>query len=141
MMKGTEILWFKQFTDGRGSLIPIEGNKDIPFDIRRIYYIFHVPGDIARGFHAHVDLQQILLCVSGSVKIKVKSLHGEEVFVLDNPSKGLLIGDMLWREMYDFSNDAVLLVLASKAYSDDDYIRNYDEFIHIAQEHAQKGGI
>ena len=137
-MKGTDIIWFKQFSDGRGSLVPIEGVKDIPFDIRRIYYIFNVPGDITRGFHAHVDLNQVLLCVSGHVKIRVKSAQEEEVFTLDNPSKGLFVGDMLWREMYDFSKDAVLLVLASKPYNDNDYIRDYDEFVKMATVYCQK---
>ncbi len=115
-----------------GNLTPIEGLVDIPFDIKRIYYITKVPQDISRGFHAHRKLHQVLICLNGSVKIKVKSPKEEAEFTLDDSSVGLYIGPYIWREMYDFSEGAVLLVLASDYYNEDDYIRNIDFYIKEA---------
>lgn len=117
-----------------GNLIPIEQNKDVPFEIKRVYYIFDVPSGIRRGFHSHYDLDQMLICVSGSVKILTKTPYEEEITVLDSPDQGLFIGPMVWREMYDFSPGAVLLVLASELYSVPDYIRDY----HIYESEAKK---
>ena len=111
-----------------GHLTPIEGRKDIPFDIRRIYYITKVPENTIRGFHAHKELQQVLLCLNGTVKISVSDPFEKQIFTLDNPSKGLYIGPGLWREMYDFSPAAVLLVIASEYYTEDDYIRDYRKY-------------
>lgn len=115
-----------------GNLTPIEGLVDIPFDIKRIYYITKVPQDISRGFHAHRKLHQVLICLNGSVKIKVKSPKEEAEFTLDDSSVGLYIGPYIWREMYDFSEGAVLLVLASDYYNEDDYIRNIDFYMKEA---------
>ncbi|WP_026887162.1 sugar 3,4-ketoisomerase [Clostridium beijerinckii] len=115
-----------------GNLTPIEGLVDIPFDIKRIYYITKVPQDISRGFHAHRKLHQVLICLNGSVKIKVKSPKEESEFTLDNSAVGLYIGPYVWREMYDFSEGAVLLVLASDYYDEDDYIRNIDFYMKEA---------
>lgn len=115
-----------------GTLTAIEGGMDIPFDVKRIYYIYDVPEGVRRGFHSHVDLHQILICVHGSVKILTKTPFEEEIVELSSESKGLYIGPMVWREMYDFSEDAVLLVLASEHYTEDDYIRNYDEYEKMA---------
>jgi hypothetical protein len=121
-----------------GHLTPIEGRKDIPFDIRRIYYITKVPENTIRGFHAHKELQQVLLCLNGTVKISVSDPFEKQIFTLDNPSKGLYIGPGLWREMYDFSPAAVLLVIASEYYTEDDYIRDYRKYCEYAYE-IQKG--
>lgn len=121
-----------------GHLTPIEGRKDIPFDIRRIYYITKVPENTIRGFHAHKELQQVLLCLNGTVKISVSDPFEKQIFTLDNPSKGLYIGPGLWREMYDFSPAAVLLVIASEYYTEDDYIRDYRRYCEYAYE-IQKG--
>ena len=109
-----------------GKLIAIESDKTIPFPIKRIYYIYNVEDGQRRGFHSHKKLNQILICVSGSVKICVKSPKYNKDILLDNPNKGLYIGNMVWREMYDFTEDAVLLVLASEYYNPDDYIHSYD---------------
>lgn len=117
-----------------GNLIPIEQSKDIPFEIKRVYYIFDVPSGIRRGFHSHYNLDQMLICVSGSVKILTKTPYEEEITMLDSPEKGLFIGPMVWREMYDFSPGAVLLVLASELYSVSDYIRDY----HMYESEAKK---
>jgi dTDP-4-dehydrorhamnose 3,5-epimerase-like enzyme len=116
--------------DERGDLISLESNKNIPFDIKRIYYIFNTKNDVIRGRHAHKNLKQVLFCVSGSCKILLDDGDVKENTILDYPSKGILIDRMVWREMYDFSKDCVLMVLASELYDEEDYIRNYQEFIN-----------
>ncbi len=115
-----------------GHLTPIEGDFDIPFEIRRIYYITRVPEHTIRGFHAHKELEQVLLCLNGAVKISVSDPFCKQVFVLDDPATGLYIGPGLWREMYDFSPAAVLLVLASQRYEEADYIRDYRTYCEYA---------
>lgn len=131
-MYNCSLFKFSNKTSKYGSLTPIEELIDVPFDIKRIYYITKVPQDIARGFHAHRKLHQVLICLSGSVKIKVKNPNEETQFLLDNSSVGLYIGPYIWREMYDFSEDAVLLVLASDYYHEEDYIRNIDFYMQEA---------
>lgn len=117
------------FGDERGGLIAIESDQSIPFQIKRLYYIFGTQSGVSRGFHAHYNLKQIAVCVKGSCRMILDDgQHREEVW-LDTPNKGLLIGDLVWREMHDFSDDCVLLVLASEHYDEADYIRDYDEFI------------
>ena len=125
MIKNTEMVDFKVFHDKWGHLVPVEENQTIPFEIRRVYYIFGVEQGVRRGFHSHKELRQALICVHGEVKILVKTTEEEETVLLNDPSKALLIGPMVWREMYDFSADAVLLVLASEHYDEEDYIRDY----------------
>lgn len=115
----------------KGSLIALEQYKNIPFEIKRVYYIFGTKEGVRRGLHAHKRLEQVLICVSGSVKIKVDDGNGKKIFKLSNPSKGLYIGPGIWREMYDFSKSAVLLVLASEYYDEEDYIRDYEEFLKM----------
>ncbi|MDD4864944.1 MAG: FdtA/QdtA family cupin domain-containing protein [Alishewanella agri] len=115
--------------DDRGSLVSIEEQVSIPFEIKRVYYIFKTQQGIARGFHAHKKLKQLAICVSGSCRFELDNGRVRKSVVLDNPTKGLIIEDMTWREMHDFSNDCVLLVLASEYYDEDDYIRDYDEFV------------
>lgn len=121
-----------------GSLTAIEVGKELPFAVNRAYYIYDVPSNTRRGFHSHFDLQQMLICVRGSVKILVKTPFEEEMIELSNPNKGLYIGPMIWREMFDFSSDAVLLVLASKEYDKEDYIRDYSEYETAAQKYFNK---
>lgn len=128
---------FKDIKGKYGNLVPIEANKDIPFDIKRVYYIFNVEEDIRRGFHSHYNLHQALICVNGSVKIELKTPNESEIVVLENPSQALYIGPMIWREMYDFSDDAVLLVLASEYYSEQDYIRNFDFYLEEASKYFE----
>jgi dTDP-4-dehydrorhamnose 3,5-epimerase-like enzyme len=125
---------FKNICNKYGNLVPIEQKIDLPFKIKRVYYIYGVNKDLIRGNHAHKKIHQVLICVKGSVKIKIKTPKEEAVYELNNPSEGLYIGVMLWREMYDFSEDAVLLVLASEYYDKDDYIRNYDFYLDEAKE-------
>ncbi|MUG31819.1 sugar 3,4-ketoisomerase [Psychrobacter sanguinis] len=118
--------------DDRGSLVAIEASDTIPFEVQRVYYIFNTKSGVARGFHAHHQLQQLAVCVSGKCRMVLDDGQTKEEAWLDSPNKGVLIGDMIWREMHDFSDDCVLLVLASEHYDESDYIRDYDEFIkHI----------
>ena len=124
--------------DGRGNLTPIEYPKQISFPLKRIYYIYDVGKDIRRGFHSHNNLEQVLIAVKGSVKILVKTPFEEEEIELNNPSEGLYIGPMIWREMFDFSNDAVLLVLASHEYDENDYIRNYEDYLEKAKKYYKR---
>lgn len=118
-----------------GSLTAIEQQKDIPFDVKRVYYIYDAPDGVRRGFHSHIDLHQMLICVHGSVKILTKTPYEELVTELSSPRQGLYIGPMVWREMYDFSEGAVLLVLASEFYTEEDYIRDYSRYEKLAQEY------
>lgn len=132
IMYNCSLFKFINVNNKYGNLTPIEEMIDIPFDIKRIYYITKVPHDLARGFHAHRKLHQVLICLNGSVKVKVKNPKEEQEFVLDNTSVGLYLGPYTWREMYDFSDGAVLLVLASDYYNESDYIRNFDFYIQEA---------
>ncbi len=115
--------------DDRGSLIALENNKNIPFDIKRVYYIFDTKESVRRGFHAHLKLQQVLICVKGSCKILLDDGKQKNIATLASPDSGLVIENNIWREMYDFSADCVLLVLASELYDEKDYIRDYQEFL------------
>lgn len=114
--------------DDRGSLIALEQFKEIPFEIKRIYYIFNTGQGIIRGNHAHKDLKQVLVCVNGSCRILLDDGNSREEFLLDEPDNGLLIEGLIWREMFDFSNDCVLLVLADDYYKPEDYISDYKLF-------------
>lgn len=140
-MKNVKTLQFSKFSDSTyGSLTAVECGKEIPFDVKRVYYIYDVPDQTRRGFHSHNDLHQVLICVKGSVKILTKTPFEEEIHELNVANKGLYIGPMVWREMYDFSEDAVLVVLASELYDEADYIRKYDEYETKAREFFGKEG-
>lgn len=119
---------FPQIGDDRGNLVILEGNKNIPFSIKRVYYLFDLQSDIPRGFHAHKELVQVAVCVKGRCDILMDDGKSKEVVRLDSPAKGLLIDVMQWHEMQNFSDDCVLLVLASDVYDEADYIRNYTQF-------------
>lgn len=114
--------------DDRGSLISLEGNKNIPFSIKRVYYIFGTQQQTVRGRHSHPNLQQVVVCVSGSCKFMLDDGSEKQIIELNTPSKGLFIGENIWREMYDFSPDCVLMVLANEHYNENEYVRNYEEF-------------
>ena len=128
-MKNTQIINFNIKGDERGSLVAIEQLKDIPFEIKRIYYIWGTEKEFTRGKHAHTELEQILICVSGSCKIRLDNGKEKQIVELKDKNQGLLIGTMIWREMFDFSEDCVLLVLASEYYDEKEYIRDYNEFL------------
>ena len=115
--------------DERGSLIAIEAGHNAPFEIKRVYYIFDTKKDVERGFHAHINLKQIAIAVKGECTFVLDNGETREEIKLTNPKQGLLIEGLLWREMKDFSNDCVLIVLASEHYDETDYIRNYTQFL------------
>lgn len=131
-MFNSGLIKLKCFKDKYGDLIPIEQQKDIPFEIKRIYYIANVKEGVTRGYHSHRKLHQLLICVKGTVKIRLINPKDEEIHELNDNSVGLYIGPMIWREMFDFSDDAVLLVLASEFYDESDYIRNFDFYLKEA---------
>lgn len=124
---------FPPLGDDRGSLVALEGNNTVPFDIKRVYYIFGTQTGISRGFHAHKNLKQVAVCVTGKCRMIIDNGKERVETWLDSPTKGLLINDLVWREMHDFSDDCVLLVLASEHYDEADYIRNYDKFIETVK--------
>ncbi len=128
---------FPPHGDERGQLVAIEARKDLPFEFKRVYYIYDTKKGVRRGFHAHYDLEQILICVSGSCKIHLDNGFETEEVLLDKPYEGLYIANNMWREMYDFTEDAVLLVIASRPYEESDYIRNYDDFMKMVKEKKQ----
>ena len=120
---------FQQHGDDRGQLVALEEFKDIPFEIKRVYYMYDTGEGVHRGFHAHRSLEQILICIHGSCKVLLDNGTEKKVISLEKPYEGLYIANDMWREMYDFSSDAVLLVLASDFYKEEDYIRDYDVFL------------
>ncbi|WP_181258792.1 sugar 3,4-ketoisomerase [Vibrio splendidus] len=130
-MKIIKIIEFKSIEDSRGSLISLEEEKNIPFKIKRVYYLFNTL-DIPRGFHAHKNLKQVAICLNGSCRFVLDDGINRESLVLDSPKVGLYIDNNKWREMHDFSDDCVLVVLASEHYDESDYIRDYDEFKNSA---------
>lgn len=127
------IIQLEEHGDDRGTLISLEEMKNIPFDIKRVYYMYGTGTGVRRGFHAHKCLKQILICVSGQCKVLLDDGCSQEIVVLDKPNKGLMIESNIWREMFDFSSDSVLMVVASEYYDESDYIRNYQEFIKYVQ--------
>lgn len=124
-----KLINFSGLGDDRGSLVSLEARKNIPFDIKRVYYIFGTRPGVARGFHSHKALQQVAVCVSGKCKMLLDNGKEKAEVWLDSPTKGILIENMIWREMHDFSEDCVLMVLASEYYDEEDYIRDYEEFL------------
>jgi dTDP-4-dehydrorhamnose 3,5-epimerase-like enzyme len=123
-----KLVEFPPLGDERGSLVALEAHKTVPFNVKRVYYIFGTQAGVSRGFHAHRKLQQVAVCVTGKCRIVLDDGQRREEVWLDSPTKGLIIGDLVWREMHDFSPDCVLLVLASEHYNEADYIRSYESF-------------
>ncbi|ADL03182.1 sugar 3,4-ketoisomerase [Lacrimispora saccharolytica] len=127
-----QMLEFPQNGDARGHLVVVEGGVDIPFDIKRIFYIYGSDAEVVRGQHANKKTEFILINVSGQSKVRVKDGKGNEaIFVLNRPHTGIYLPKMVWKDMYEFSEDSVLLCLASEHYDTEEYIRNYDEFEEI----------
>lgn len=129
-----KIIDFQKHGDHRGQLVALEKNKEIPFEIKRVYYMYDTVVGVRRGYHAHKALQQVLICVHGSCKIHLDDGNDTAEVILDKPYEGLYVTNNMWREMYDFSHDAVLLVLASEYYDESDYIRNYQDFLAYVRE-------
>lgn len=121
-------------SDPRGDLTFVEGSRHIPFEIRRVYYLYNVPVDSERGGHAHRNLEQVIFALSGSFRIKVDDGYKKSEYVLRDPRRGLYINRLIWREMDMFSQGAVCMVLASQPYDESDYYRKYEEFINAVAE-------
>ena len=118
-----------EFGDERGKLVVVEGAQDIPFEIKRVFYIYGSDSQVVRGQHANRNSEFVLINVSGSSKVRVDNGFEEEIIELNRPRMGLYLPTMVWKDMYDFSEDSVLLVLANTHYDGHEYIRDYDEFI------------
>lgn len=123
-----QVIDIRCYSDSRGYLSVVEGGLDIPFEIKRIYYLYLVP-EVARGAHAHKALQQLLIATSGSVDVIMDDGTRKMTFHLDKPWKGLYVPAGLWRDLENFSGGAVLMCLASEKYDATDYIRDYEEFL------------
>lgn len=120
---------FIQRGDERGHLVIVEGGQSVPFDIKRVFYIYGSGKDVVRGSHANRKTEFVLVNLAGSSKVKVNDGKGNEVvFCLNRPHTGVYLPSMVWKDMYDFSEDSILLVLASEHYNSAEYIRNYNEF-------------
>lgn len=118
-------------SDRRGNMSVVENGKSLPFDIRRVYYLYDVPGGVERGGHAHRSLYQLIIAVSGSFSVTLDDGHLKRTILLNRPYKGLLIVPGLWRTIEDFSSGAVCMVLASSEYDEEDYIRDYSSFLNL----------
>jgi dTDP-4-dehydrorhamnose 3,5-epimerase-like enzyme len=125
------VIRHKVLGDHRGQLVVIEGGEDIPFDIKRVFYIYGTQKDVSRGNHAHYKTKQYLITVNGSCRVTLDNGKTKQTFDLDEPSKGLFQDALIWGTMHDFSDDCVLLILANEYYNESDYIRNYQEFLDV----------
>ncbi|EAH7316657.1 WxcM-like domain-containing protein [Campylobacter coli] len=128
-----KMLNFNAKSDNRGSLIALENLKEIPFEIKRIYYIYDTKPEFPRGAHAHRELEQVLIMMEGSCELVLNDGKNIKNIILNRPDMGIFIGKNMWREMKNFSYGAKLLVLASDFYNEKEYIRNYDEFLRIVK--------
>lgn len=122
---------FQKLGDSRGSLVVLEQEKNIPFEIKRVYYMFETKKDIRRGYHAHKKLNQIAVVLKGECKIHLDDGKSTSEVVMNDPTKGLLLEPLVWHEMFEYSSDCILMILADDVYDENDYIRNKDEFYEI----------
>ena len=127
------ILFFKDLGDERGKLVVIEGREAVPFDIKRVFYIYGSDSTVVRGQHANKKSEFVLINVAGKSKVKITDGKESMVVELDKPMMGVYLPPMIWKEMYDFSSDSVLLCLASTHYNSEEYIRDYDDFLKIME--------
>ena len=131
--------WNAALGDERGKLVVIEGEgMDIPFDIKRVFYIYGSDSTVVRGQHANRETEFLLVNVSGNSKVRVDNGEESAVIELNRPRMGLYLSSMLWKDMYDFSDDSVLLVLASGHYNEEEYIRDYDVYLQVLRESSSK---
>lgn len=133
-MKKYKLLNFPQLGDERGHLVVVEGNKDIPFEIKRIFYIYGSDKDVIRGQHANRLSEFVLINISGRCDVFVDDGENQETVILDKPYQGIYLNKMVWKNMLNFSKDAILLVLSNEYYNSEEYIRDYEEFKKIFRE-------
>lgn len=119
----------KKGNDEIGFLIPLENDFNLPFEVKRIFYTYSVPTENNRGAHAYYNTKQVLICISGSLKIKCFDGYKEEIYELNKPDEALYIAPHIWRTSFEHSQDSVLLVLSSLEYNEEEYIRDYDKFM------------
>lgn len=131
------IVELPKISDPRGNLSFVEGSRHIPFDMKRVYYLYDVPGGEARGGHAHKHLQQLIIAISGSFDVVLDDGVTKKTISLNRCYRGLYIPTMIWRELVNFTSGAVCMVLASEYYDESDYYREYDEFIRAAQRNVK----
>ena len=132
-IKDCRIIELPKIEDPRGNLTFVEGGEHIPFDIQRVYYLYDVPGGSVRGGHAHKNLQQLIIAMSGSFDVVLDDGFEKKTFHLNRSYYGLYVNTMVWRELENFSSGSVSMVLASNKYTEDDYIRDYQEFVNCAK--------
>lgn len=133
MIEKCKLIEFPQKGDDRGHLVIVEGNQDIPFEIKRVFYIYGSDRDVVRGRHANYNTEFVLINVAGTSKVKVDDGTNQKIFSLDRPHTGIFLPKMVWKDMYDFSEDSVLLVLASEHYDAEEYIRDYEQYLKIVE--------
>ena len=132
------LIEFSDFGDERGKLVVVESGQTIPFDIQRVFYIYDSDDTVVRGQHANINSEFVLINVAGKSKVRITDTHEEFVIELNRPMLGVYIPRMVWKDMYDFSKDSVLLVLASTHYDGKEYIRDYNEYVKIMNTYPVK---
>ena len=132
----TKLEEFKVLGDHRGQLVALEANRQIPFDVKRVFYIYGTQEGIPRGNHSHYKTKQFLVAVNGSCKVTLDNGKEKETFDLNKPNLGLFQDALIWGTMHDFSSDCVLMVLADEHYDESDYIRDYDKFLKEVENNA-----
>ena len=132
-MDNARVIKFNQLGDDRGHLVVVEGNKDIPFELARVFYIYGSDNNVIRGQHANKESEFVLINVSGKSKVKIDYGYSSEIIELNEPHMGVYIPKLVWKEMYDFSEDSVLLVLSNKKYDSSEYIRDYEQYLMLVE--------
>ena len=125
----------KHHSDRKGNISVVENGITVPFDVKRVYYLYDVPGGESRGSHAHKELNQLIIAASGSFRVTLDDGNVKRSFLLNRPYQGLYVKPGIWRDLDDFSSGAVCMVLASEVYKEDDYIRDYDDFLDFRNIH------
>lgn len=133
-IKNCIVIELPKISNRAGNITPVQAQKEIPFEIKRVYYLYDVPGGETRGGHAHKDLYQLIVAASGSFDVILDDGNKKKTVSLNRPNFGLIVTPYIWRELVNFSSGAVLLVLASLNYSEDDYIRSYEDFLNFTNE-------
>jgi dTDP-4-dehydrorhamnose 3,5-epimerase-like enzyme len=136
MINDCKIIELPKITDQRGNLTFIEGNRHVPFDIKRIFYIYDIPSGVDRGAHAHIDLHQYIVCLSGGLSIYIDDGNEKKTIILSRPWMGLYIPPMTWASEGDFNPGTVYMVLTSDVYRSESYIRDYDQFLKKVRNNA-----
>ncbi len=125
----------KHHSDREGNLTVVENGTTLPFDVKRVYYLYDIPGGESRGAHAHKELSQLIVAASGSFRVTLDDCNVKRSFILNRPYQGLYVKPGIWRDLEDFSSGAVCMVLASDIYKEDDYIRDYNDFLNFRKKH------